>query len=82
MSCELAEAAAESLFEGLFSIFKNIIQCAIFPSNRKTGEVVLVFKKGIKSDCANYRPLTIFNLNSKILECVVCDSLDHHLGTN
>ena len=80
-SRELAEAA-ESLFKGLFSIFKNSIQRGIFPSNWKTGEVVPVFKKGIKSDCANYRPLTMLNLNSKILESVVCDSLDHHLGTN
>jgi len=80
-SRELAEAA-ESLFEGPFSIFKNGIQRGIFPSNWKTGEVVPVFKKGIKSDCANYRPLTMLNLNSKILESVVCDSLDHHLGTN
>ena len=63
---ELAEAA-ESLFEGLSSIFKNSIQRGIFPSNWKTGEVVPVFKKGIKSDCTNYRPLTMLNLNSKIL---------------
>ena len=73
--------AGESLFEGLFSIFKNIIQRGIFPTNWKTGEVVPVFKKGIKSDCANYRPLTMLNLNSKILESIVCDSLDCHLGT-
>ena len=39
--------AAESLFEGLFSIFKNSIQCGIFPSTWKTGEVVPVHKKGI-----------------------------------
>ena len=58
------------------------LQRGIFPSNWKTGEVAPVFKKGIKSDCANYRPLTMLNLNSKILEGVVCDSLDHHLGTN
>ena len=48
----------------------------------ETGEVVPVLKKGIKSDCANYRPLTMLNLNNKILESIVCDSLDCHLGTN
>lgn len=42
----------------------------------------VIFKKGIKSDCSNYRPLTMLNLSNKILESVVCDSLDHHLGTN
>ena len=74
--------AAELLFEGLFSIFKNSIQCGIFPNIWKTGEVVPVHKKGIRSDCANYRPLTMLNLNSKILEDIVCDSLDSHLGAN
>ena len=44
MSRDMA-AAAESLFEGLFSIFKNSIQRDIFPSNWKIGEVVPVFKK-------------------------------------
>ena len=38
-------AAAESLFEGLFSIFKNSIQCGIFPSIWKTGEVVPVSQR-------------------------------------
>ena len=52
MSRDMA-AAAESLFEGLFSIFKNSIQRGIFPSNWKIGEVVPVFKKGTKSDRAN-----------------------------
>ena len=74
--------AAELLFEGLFSIFKNSIQCGIFPNIWKTGEVVPVHKKGIRSDCANYQPLTMLNLNSKILEDIVCDSLDSHLGAN
>ena len=74
--------AAKSLFEGLFRIFKSSIQRGIFPSIWKTGEVVPVHKKGIKSDCANYRPLTMLNLNSNILEDIVCDSLDYHLGTN
>ena len=71
--------AGDTLFEGLFSIFKNSIQRGLHLSNWKIGEVIPVFKKGSKSDCANYRPLMMLNLNSKILESVVCDSLDKHL---
>ena len=55
MSREMAEAG-DTLFEGLFSIFKNSIQRGLHPSNWKIGEVIPVFKKGSKSDCANYRP--------------------------
>ncbi len=74
--------AGETLFEGLFSIFSNSIKRGLFPNNWKSDEVILVFKKGIKSDCANYRPLTMLHLNSKILEGIVCDSLDKHLEEN
>ena len=42
--------------------------------------MIPAFKKGIKSDRTSYRPLTMLNLNSKILESVVCDSLDNHLS--
>ena len=42
--------------------------------------MIPAFKKGIKIDRTNYRALTILNLNSKILESVVCDSLDNHLS--
>lgn len=77
-SREMAEAGY-TLFEGLFSIFKNSIQRGLHPSNWKIGEVIPVFKKGSKSDCANYRPLAMLNLNNKILESIVCDSLDKHL---
>jgi len=71
--------AGDTLFEGLFSLFKNSIQRGLHPSNWKIGEVIPVFKKGSKSYCANYRPLTMLNLNSKILESIVWDSLDKHL---
>ena len=37
------------------------------------------FKKGTRTDTSNYRPITLLNLNSKILESIVCDSMDKHL---
>lgn len=64
---------------GLYSIFKKGIQRGLHPSNWKIGEVIPVFKKGSKSDCAKDRSMTMLNLNSKILESIVCDSLDKHL---
>eukprot|EP00794_Sanderia_malayensis_P001796 gene1796-2002_t len=80
-SRELSEAG-ETLTESLYSIFKNSIKNSVHPCNWKTGMVIPAFKKSIKSDRANYRPLTMLNLNSKILESVVSDSLDNHLTQN
>ena len=79
ISRELAEAG-EALSEGLFGIFKNSIKDSVHSEIWKVGMVIPAFKKDIKSDRTNYRPLTMPNLNSKILESVVCDSLDNHLS--
>ena len=78
-SRELAEAG-EAFSEGLFGIFKNSIKDSVHLEIWKVGIVIPAFKKGIKSDRRNYRPLTMLNLNSKILGSVVCDSLDNHLS--
>ena len=78
-SRELVEAG-EALSEGLFGIFKSSIKDSVHPEIWKVGMVIPAVKKVIKSDRANYRPLTMLNLNSKILESVVCDSLDNHLS--
>ena len=53
----------------------------MYPKNWKTGRVTPAYKKGEKSDKENYRPLTMLNLNSKILESIVCDSIDKHLSS-
>ena len=64
----------------MYSICKNSISKSIYPNYWKLGKVIPAFKKGIKSDAENYRPLTMLNLNSKILESIICDSLDKHLS--
>ena len=78
-SRELAEAE-EALCEGLFGIFKNSIKDSVHPEIWKVGMVIPAFKKSIKSDRTNHRPMTMLNLNSKILESVVYHSLDNHLS--
>ena len=74
---ELA-AAGEKLFEGLYGIYNRSINESKFPDNLKTGQVIAAFKSGAPSERANYRPLTMLNLTSKVLENFICDSIDNH----
>ena len=68
------------LFEGLYSIYSRGILNSIYPDDWKIAKVLAAFKKGVNSDMANYRPLSMLNLNSKVLESIVSDTVDEHLS--
>ena len=51
-----------------------------FPTIWKRANVVPVYKKGDKKDPANYRPVSLLCICSKILERVVCDQLVGHVA--
>ena len=38
-------------------------------------KIILVFKKGIKSEASNYRPISLTSQIIKILESIICDSI-------
>lgn len=46
-----------------------------FPSHLKKTKIILIHKKGSKSDIDNYRPIAILNTLSKIFEKVIADRL-------
>ena len=71
-------AAAEvKLFEGFYGIYSRSINENTFPDHWKT-EQVNALKRGTSSERANYRPLTVLNLNSKVLENLIYYSIDSH----
>ena len=52
----------------LADLFNLSFSSGSFPSILKTAKVVLVFKKGSKLDCCNYRPISLLSNVEKILE--------------
>ena len=53
-----------------------------FPSSLKTAKVILVFKKGDKLDCSNYRPISLIPNISKIIEKLIHSRLYLYLERN
>ena len=53
-----------------------------FPSACKIAKVKPLFKKGLKADPLNYRPISLLPLLSKVFEKVVLDQTEEFLSLN
>ena len=65
---KLLRMAASIVAPSLTAIFTKSINTGIYPIEWKTARVTPVFKKGVKSDPNNYRPISVIPAVSKVLE--------------
>ncbi|EDO25715.1 predicted protein, partial [Nematostella vectensis] len=49
-------------------IFRNSIHKSVFPADWKFARVSPVFKKGLKTNLNNYRPISVISIVAKIYE--------------
>lgn len=63
-------------------ISNNMLESGTFPILAKEAIVVPIFKKGSRKLVENYRPVSLLNAFSKILEYVLKDRLLRHLNDN
>ena len=66
----------------LAHIFNLSLSSGNFPSKLKQCRVIPIFKSGSRLECDNYRPISLLNSISKVLEKIVCEKLIYHLETN
>ena len=66
----------------LAHIFNLSLQNGKFPAKLKRSRVIPIFKSGCRSECDNYRPISMLSSISKILEKVVAKKLLKHLLDN
>ena len=69
----------EVSIEGLKRVAQRSIETGKFPTCWKKAKVTAIFKKGNKSDCSNYRPISLLSVPSKVIEHLVCSQLKVHL---
>ena len=50
------------------------------PEEWETAVVILVLKKGGRSDVSNYRPISLLSATSKVLEKIVAAELSKHIA--
>ena len=72
----------ESSLTGLHEVVKCSVLSGKFPSEWKKAKVASIYKKGSKSNCSNYRPISLLSIPSKIVEHLICSQLNTYLTAN
>ena len=70
---------AEEISYPLFLLFKKSFESSQLPQDWKTAHVIPIFKKGTKTDPANYRPISLTSVVVKLLERILKESIMSHL---
>ena len=81
ISARFLKDGANFLTEPIAHIINFSIMSEAVPSGFKDARVIPLFKKGSRLDPGNYRPVSILNTLSKLLERAVCDQLTKYLET-
>jgi hypothetical protein len=63
------------LLRGLLWVWEDILESGNIPSSFSGGVIALIYKKNDKEDLANYRPITLLNLDYKIIAKVYAERI-------
>ena len=82
ISSKLLKAISYEIERPLAHIFSLSLSTGIFPEKLKSTRVIPIHKSGDTTNCDNYRPISLVNAFSKILEKIVSTKLTNHLQQN
>ena len=76
---DLFFVSSELVTYSLLPLCKNSLTSASFPDNWKLPRATPVFKKGKPCDVNDYRSISQLSIPGKILEAVLCNSVNNYL---
>ena len=82
INARLVKDSAKVICPTLTKIFNNSLQQGIFPEDLKNATISPIYKNGDKSDCSNYRPISVLSNVAKILEKIVYNQLISYINEN
>jgi len=80
VSAKMLKSTAPFIAKSLTKLFNKSLRSGKFPSDWKVARVVPIPKGGDPESPANYRPISILSILSKLLEKHLHDLLSHHLN--
>ena len=83
ISVKLSKDASDVIAQPLANIFNLSLQTGIFPDDWKIVKISPVFKEGNKTDCGNYRPISVISVAAyKQFEGLVYNQLRTFISDN
>lgn len=80
LSNHLVKLSIDSINYPMTFLFDMIVEQSTFPSIWKLFKIIALFKsKGSKEDPSNYRPITLLNPLSKLIEKEIYRQIDEHM---
>lgn len=76
---EYIKAGGEPLITALLHLFNSILKTNKVPSNFKKALIVVVFKKGSRLDCNNYRPISLLSHVYKLFITIIANRVKRDL---
>ena len=64
---------AKELAPSFTKLLNISLQAGIFPNSWKMANICPIFKKGDRTNCENYRPISLLSILSKIFERAICN---------
>ena len=77
--CQILKELATELAPALTSFFQQSLHTGDLPSTWLTAWVAPIFKKGPRSEPANYRPVSLTCITCKMLEHIICSHIRAHM---
>ncbi len=78
----LIKDGSEQIAAPLCFLANKSLLSGLFPNSEKCARVTPIYKSGEKSNFDNYRPISVLNALSKVLEKIVHTQLSEYLETN
>ncbi|KAL8622565.1 hypothetical protein ACOMHN_009199 [Nucella lapillus] len=82
ISPQVLKELAKELAPGLTAIFQSSLTTGSVPADWKDAHVTPIFKKGEKYNPANYRPVSLTCVTSKLMEHIVVSAMLQHFDNN
>ena len=82
ITIKLLNAAGYTIYESLLCVFLTWCWLIDWMDDLKQSRVTPIFKEGYKSECGNYRPISVIPTIAKVVEMLMSDQLALYLSDN